>query len=46
MARLNFLEETRFEKILVSVYENKHIASKRVAKRIAEVIQKTPSKRI
>ncbi|CAM4283995.1 glucosamine-6-phosphate deaminase [Gillisia limnaea] len=40
MARLNFLEETRFEKIPVSVYENKHIASKMVAKRIAEVILK------
>jgi len=40
MGRLNFLEETRFEKILVSVYENKHIASKMVAKRIAEVILK------
>jgi glucosamine-6-phosphate deaminase len=44
MVRLNLLEETRFEKIPVSVYENKHIASKMVAKRIAEVILKREAK--
>lgn len=44
MARLNLLEETRFEKIPVSVYENKFIASKMVAKRIAEIIIKRQEK--
>lgn len=44
MARLNLLEETRFEKIPVSVYENKFIASKRVAKRIADIILKRQEK--
>ncbi|WP_144961931.1 glucosamine-6-phosphate deaminase [Gillisia sp. Hel_I_86] len=44
MARLNLLEETRFEKIPVSVYANKHIASKMVAKRISEVILKQEAK--
>ncbi len=37
--RLNLLEETRFEKVAVSVYEDQYIASKAVAKRIAEIIQ-------
>ena len=40
MGRLNFLEETRFEKIPVSVYEDMHTASKMVAKRIAGIILK------
>lgn len=29
MLRLNLLEETRFEKLPVTVYDNEHIASKR-----------------
>ncbi|MBP3942218.1 glucosamine-6-phosphate deaminase [Sphingobacteriaceae bacterium WQ 2009] len=40
MARLNLLEETRFEKVPVSVYANKEEASKVVANRIAAVIRK------
>ena len=39
MARLNLLEETRFEKLPVKVYEDEHIASKTVAKRIAKIIK-------
>ncbi len=39
MARLNLLEETRFEKVPVSVYADQHAASKDVAKRIAEIIR-------
>ncbi|WP_207534498.1 glucosamine-6-phosphate deaminase [Desertivirga arenae] len=39
MARLNLLEETRFEKLPVSIYPNKKLASKTVAARIAEIIQ-------
>ena len=39
MARLNLLEETRFEKIPVTVYENQHIASQKVAQRIADLIR-------
>lgn len=39
MSRLNLLEETRFEKMAVTVYENQHIASKKVASRIAELIK-------
>jgi len=38
MARLNLLEETRFEKLPVTVYPNKDIASKNVARRIADLI--------
>lgn len=38
MARLNLLEETRFEKLAVSVFENEHIASRKVARRIADII--------
>jgi len=34
MARLNLLEETRFEKLPVSVFADEHIASKMVAQRI------------
>lgn len=39
MARLNLLEETRFEKLPVKVYEDEHIASKTVAQRIARIIK-------
>ncbi|MDF3078034.1 MAG: glucosamine-6-phosphate deaminase [Sphingobacteriaceae bacterium] len=38
MSRLNLLEETRFEKLPVTVYPNPDIASKKVARRIADVI--------
>lgn len=38
MARLNLLEETRFEKLPVTVYANEDIASKKVARRIADLI--------
>ncbi|MES2375480.1 MAG: glucosamine-6-phosphate deaminase [Bacteroidota bacterium] len=40
MARLNLLEETRFEKLSVTVYPDQHIASIQVAKRIAQIIIK------
>ncbi|MBB2953272.1 glucosamine-6-phosphate deaminase [Sphingobacterium sp. JUb56] len=40
MARLNLLEETRFEKVPVSVYPDPSTASKVVAKRIADIIRK------
>ncbi|MXV50947.1 glucosamine-6-phosphate deaminase [Pedobacter sp. HMF7647] len=39
MARLNLLEETRFEKLPVSVYPNQQIASVTVAARIAHLIR-------
>ncbi len=39
MARLNLLEETRFEKLPVSVFENPKIASVNVAHRIANIIK-------
>ncbi len=39
MSRLNLLEETRFEKLPVTVYENQNIASKKVAERIASLIR-------
>src|SRR5690606_7982532 len=38
MARLNLLEETRFEKVPVKVYPNQHVAAIDVAHRIAAVI--------
>lgn len=38
MARLNLLEETRFEKLPVTVYPDEHIAAKKVARRIANLI--------
>lgn len=38
MARLNLLEETRFEKLPVTVYTNEEIASKKVARRITDLI--------
>ncbi len=40
MARLNLLEETRFEKLPVSVFADEHIASKMVAQRIANLIKR------
>ncbi|GGG22726.1 glucosamine-6-phosphate deaminase [Pontibacter amylolyticus] len=39
MARLNLLEETRFEKLPVTVYSDEYIASVKVAQRIAELIR-------
>ncbi len=39
MARLNLLEETRFEKVPVSVYSDPTAASLAVAKRIADLIR-------
>lgn len=39
MARLNLLEETRFEKVPVSVYPDQASASLAVAKRIADLIR-------
>ena len=39
MARLNLLEETRFEKLPVSVFENPKQASLSVAKRISDLIK-------
>ncbi len=39
MARLNLLEETRFERVPVSVYPDQNSASKNVANRIAEIIR-------
>ncbi|HET8753973.1 MAG TPA: glucosamine-6-phosphate deaminase [Salinimicrobium sp.] len=44
MARLNLLEETRFEKVPVTVYEDRHTASKRVATRIADLIRAKQSR--
>lgn len=44
MARLNLLEETRFEKVPVNVYETADAASIDVAKRIATIIQEKASK--
>lgn len=38
MARLNLLEETRFEKLPVTVYPNEETASKKVARRISDLI--------
>ncbi|HET8854390.1 MAG TPA: glucosamine-6-phosphate deaminase [Salinimicrobium sp.] len=44
MARLNLLEETRFEKVPITVYKDQQIASKKVAARIAELIRKKQEK--
>lgn len=44
MARLNLLEETRFEKVPVKVYPNQHVASIDVAHRIAAVITNKQAK--
>lgn len=38
MLRLNLLEETRFEKLPVSVFPDQHIASKAVAQKIRDII--------
>jgi len=43
MARLNLLEETRFEKLPVSVFENPKMASVNVAQRIANLIKSKQS---
>ncbi len=40
MARLNLLEETRFEKLPVTVYPDTDTASRKVARRITDLIQK------
>lgn len=40
MKRLNLLEETRYEKLPVTVYETKEKASRKVAERIAAIIRK------
>src|SRR3569623_2140371 len=39
MARLNLLEETRYEKLPVTVYPNQKTASIAVAKRIADLVR-------
>ncbi len=44
MARLNLLEETRFEKVPVSVYSDQSTASLAVAKRIADLIRSKQEK--
>lgn len=44
MARLNLLEETRFEKVPVSVYPDPNAASIQVANRIASLIKEKQSK--
>jgi len=44
MARLNLLEETRYEKLAVTVYPDQGIASKKVAQRIASVIKNKQKK--
>lgn len=44
MARLNLLEETRFEKVPVSVYPDPKAASLAVAKRIADLIRSKQEK--
>ncbi len=44
MARLNLLEETRFEKLPVSVFPDQYIASNKVAQRIATLIRDKQAK--
>ena len=44
MARLNFLEETRFEKLPVSIFESEQQASINVAARIADLIRSKQEK--
>ncbi|WP_114941606.1 glucosamine-6-phosphate deaminase [Mucilaginibacter endophyticus] len=44
MARLNLLEETRYEKLPVSVYNNQQEASVAVANRIADLIRSKQAK--
>ena len=43
MARLNLLEETRFEKLPVTVYPDEFIAAENVAQHIADLIRKKQS---
>ncbi|HSP83225.1 MAG TPA: glucosamine-6-phosphate deaminase, partial [Gillisia sp.] len=43
MARLNLLEETRFEKLPVTVYPDEFIAAENVAQQIADLIRKKQS---
>ncbi|MET4142936.1 glucosamine-6-phosphate deaminase [Pedobacter sp. UYP1] len=45
MARLNLLEETRFEKLPVSVFDNPAVASINVAQRIANLIRDKQEKK-
>ncbi|WP_066831402.1 glucosamine-6-phosphate deaminase [Rufibacter ruber] len=40
MSRLNLLEETRYEKLPVTVFPDQHDASRTVARRIAELIRR------
>jgi glucosamine-6-phosphate deaminase len=44
MARLNLLEETRYEKLPVTVYPDQSTASKKVAQRIAQLIKSKDEK--
>lgn len=44
MSRLNLLEETRYEKLPVTVYPDSGSASRAVAKRIADLIRRKQSK--
>ncbi len=44
MVRLNLLEETRFEKLPVVIYDNQQIASEKVAHAIAELIKEKQAK--
>ncbi len=44
MARLNLLEETRYEKLPVTVYDNQRVASLAVAGRIAKLIKDKAAK--
>ncbi len=39
MARLNFLEETRFEKLPVTVYPEEAVAARKVAQHVADIIR-------
>src|SRR5690606_38535409 len=43
MSRLNLLEETRFEKLPVTVYKDQHKAAYQVAQHIADIIRKKQS---
>ena len=44
MARLNLLEETRYEKLPVTVYDNAAVAAVAVAGRIAALIRNKEAK--
>ncbi len=43
MARLNLLEETRFEKLPVTVYADEFVAADKVARHVADIIRKKQS---